>query len=577
MIKSVSNAEIAELLYEIGEFLAMQEEPFKPRAYEKTGDSVSELSESVVEIYKNSGIKGIENIPGVGKSIAQVIEEFILKGKSSYRAELQKAVPVNLKELSSIEGLGPKSIKKLYVYLKVKDLKTLEKAALTHKIAELSGFGEKAEQNILKGIEFLKKSGGRLTLGEVYPIAENIKERLLNVAGVSDVVIAGSTRRGRETVGDLDILAIAKDSKKIMKEFVSMEAVTKIIANGETKSSIKLKNGLDVDLRVVPAGSYGSALNYFTGSKAHNISLRKIAIKKGYKLNEYGLYRGTRQIAGETEEAIYKALGLQYIEPEMRENTGEIELSATGKLPKLVGYKDLQGDLQVQTDWTDGAHSIEQMAKAAIACGLKYFVVTDHTKRLAMTGGLDDKKILKQMAEIDKLNKKFAGKIKILKGSECDILKDGSMDLSDKTLSLLDVVGGAVHSSFNLSEKEQTLRICRAMENKNVDIIFHPTGRVIKKREAFEVDVEALIRKAKETGTILEIDAYPDRLDLKDDYIRKCVEVGVKLSIDSDAHSAEHFDFLKFGIMQARRGWAKKSDIINTRDVGGMLKMLKKN
>ena len=575
MIKEKTNEEIAELLYEIGEFLAMQEEPFKPRAYEKAGDSVSELSDSVIKIYKVSGIKGVENIPGVGKSIAQTIEEFILKGKSSHYEELKRAVPVNLKELSSIEGLGPKSIKKLYVLLKVKDLKTLERAVTTHKIAKLSGFGEKAEQNILKGIEFLKKSGGRLTLGEVFPIAERIKERLLSVSGVDKAVVAGSTRRGKETVGDLDILAIAKDSKKIMKEFVSMNEVAKIIANGGTKSSVKLNNGLDVDLRAVPKDSYGAALNYFTGSKAHNIGLRKIAIKKGYKLNEYGLYKGSRQIAGKTEEEIYSALGLQYVEPEMRENTGEIELSAKKGLPKLIGYGDLQGDLQVQTDWTDGAHSIEQMAKAAILRGLKYIVITDHTKRLAMTGGLDDKKILKQMAEIDRLNKKFAGKIRILKGSECDILKDGSMDLSDKTLSRLEVVGGAVHSNFNLSSKEQTARICRAMENKNVDIIFHPTGRVIKRREAFAVDVDALISKAKETGTILEIDAYPDRLDLKDDYIRKCVDAGARLSIDSDAHSAEHFDFLKFGIMQARRGWAKKSDIINTRDVEGMLKMLK--
>ncbi len=553
----------------------MQEEPFKPRAYEKAGDSVSELSDSVVSIYKANGIKGIENIPGVGKSIAQTIEEFLLTGKSSHYAELQKAVPVNLKELSAIEGLGPKSIKKLYLALKIKDLATLEKAVNAHKVSKLEGFGTKAEQNILKSIEFLKKSGGRFTLGEALPFAEKIKEKLLEVAGVETVVIAGSTRRGKETVGDLDILAIVKDSKKIMKEFVSMQAVAKVVANGETKSSIKLKNGLDVDLRVVPRNSYGSALNYFTGSKMHNIGLRKLAIKKGYKLNEYGLYRGLKQIAGKTEEEIYSALGLQYVEPEIRENTGEIESAMIGKLPKLIGYKDLQGDLQVQTDWTDGAHSIEQMAKVAISRGLKYIAITDHTKRLAMTGGLDDKKILKQMAEIDKLNKKFAGKIRILKGSECDILKDGSMDLSDKTLSRLEVVGGAVHSNFNLSGKEQTARICRAMENKNVDIIFHPTGRVIKRREAYAVDAEALIRKAKETGTILEIDAYPDRLDLKDDYIRRCVNSGVKLSIDSDAHSSEHFDFLKFGITQARRGWAKKSDIINTRDVEGMLGMLK--
>lgn len=581
MNKSVTNSQIADLLYEIGEFLAMDEEPFKPRAYEKAGDAVLDLSVPVVEIYKTSGIKGVEDIPGVGKSIASTIEEFILKGKSTHHADLRKRIPVDLKEMSSIEGLGPKSIKKLYVALKIKNLADLERAAKAHKISGLAGFGEKAEQNILKGIEFLKKSGGRFSLGEVLPIAESIRDRLAAVSGVERVVIAGSTRRGKETVGDVDILAIAKDSEKIMKEFVSFEGVAKVFAHGDTKAAVKLKNGLDVDLRVVPRASYGSALNYFTGSKAHNVHLRQIAIKKGYKLNEYGIFKGEKQIAGKTEEEIYSKLGLDYVEPEMREDLGEIELAfrqAQGKpggLPKLIGYGDVKGDLQVQTDWTDGTHSIEWMAKEAIKRGLKYIAVTDHTKRLAMTGGLDDKKILKQMVEIDKLNKKFAGKIKILKGSECDILKDGSMDLSDKTLSLLDVVGGSVHSHFNLSEKEQTERIMRAMENKNVDIIFHPTGRVIKKREAYAVNIDALISKAKATGTILEIDAYPDRLDLKDEYIRKCVEAGVKLSIDSDTHSAEHFDYLKFGIMQARRGWVKKSDIINTRNVEEMLKLLK--
>ena len=583
MNKVVSNSEIAELLYEIGEFLAMQEEPFKPRAYEKAGDAISELSASVEEIYRVSGVKGIEEIPGVGKSIASTIEEFILKGKSTHYEDLKKQTPVNLKELSSIEGLGPKSIKKLYVALKIKNLADLGKAARAHKISGLAGFGEKAEQNILKGIEFLKQSGGRFTLGEVFPIAVAIQERLAGVPGVEKVVIAGSTRRGRETVGDVDILAIAKDSERIMKEFVSFGEVAKVFAHGETKSAVKLKNGLDVDLRVVPKESYGSALNYFTGSKAHNVHLRQIAIKKGYKLNEYGLFKGSKQVAGKSEEEIYSKLGLDYVEPEMREDLGEIELAlrqAQGKpggLPKLIGYGDLKGDLQVQTDWTDGAHSIEWMAKEAIKHGLKYIAITDHTKRLAMTGGLDDKKILKQMAEIDRLNKKFAGKIKILKGSECDILKDGSMDLEDKTLAKLDVVGGSVHSHFNLSSKEQTERIMRAMGNKNVDIIFHPTGRVIKKREAYEVNIGALIAKARETGTILEIDAYPDRLDLKDEYIRKCVDAGVKLSIDSDAHSAEHFDFLKFGIIQARRGWAEKKDIINAWPVEKMLKMLKNN
>jgi len=355
--------------------------------------------------------------------------------------------------------------------------------------------------------------------------------------------------------------------------------VTRVFAHGETKSAIKLKNGMDVDLRVVPENSYGAALNYFTGSKDHNVALREIAIKKGYKLNEYGLFKGKKQIAGLTEEEIYKTLGMDYIEPEMREMVGEIGLAQKHKLPKLLDYGDIKGDLQVQTNWTDGSNSIEEMAMAAIAKGLEYIVITDHTKRLAMTGGLDKKRILKQMVTIDELNHKFrvrGSKFKVLKGTECDILKDGSLDLPDKVLEKLDVVGVSVHSLFNLSRQEQTERIKRAMNNPNVDIVFHPTGRLIQRRAAYEVDMEEIVKTAKKTGIILEIDASPERLDLRDQHIRMCVEAGVKMSIDSDAHSINHFDFLEYGVAQARRGWATREDIINAWSVEKMLSFLKK-
>jgi DNA polymerase (family 10) len=533
------------------------------------------MEDGLGDMYAKGGLKAIEEIPGVGASIGAKIEEILKTGRSKDHDELAKKVPVNLKELSGIEGLGPKSIKKLYEHLKIKNLKDLEVAAKAGKIRKLEGFGEKAEENILKGVAFAKKSGGRFTLGVALPLARALEERIKKLTGVERVVVAGSVRRRKETIGDLDILVIAKKAAPIMDYFTSMPDVARVLAHGDTKSSVHLKAGLDADIRVVPAASYGAALNYFTGSKDHNVSLRQLAMKKGLKLNEYGLFKGTKQIAGKTEEELYKALGLEYIEPEMRENTGEIEAAINKKLPKLISYGDLQGDLQVQTDWTDGAESIEKMALAAASQGLKYIAITDHTKRLAMTGGLDDKKILKQMAEIDRLNKKLRGKIKILKGSECDILKDGTMDLSDATLAKLDVVGASVHSYFNLSREEQTKRIMRAMENKNVDIIFHPTGRVIQRREAYDVDMDALIKKAKETGTILEIDAYPDRLDLKDEHIRKCVEAGVKMSVDSDAHASAHFPFLEYGVAEARRGWAKKSDIINAWPVEKMLKFLK--
>lgn len=571
-----NNQDIARMLYEFGEFLAMQGVAFKPRAYEKAGETVAAYEEPLGDIYKKDGLRGILEIPGVGASIGEKIEEFLKTGKVRELETMRKRSPVNLAELSAVEGLGPKSIQKLNRELGISDLKTLETAAKSGKIRKLAGFGEKAEAKILKGIEFLKSFGGRVNIGKAMPEAKRIEERLASLPGVEKATVAGSLRRRRETIGDIDILVVAKDAEKVMEYFVSMPEVVNVSARGDTKSSIKIRSGLNVDLRVVETGSYGAALCYFTGSKDHNVRLRQIAIDKGLKLNEYGLYKGEKSVAGKTEEEIYEKLGLSFVPPEMRENTGEVEAALGEKLPKILGYGSLLGDLQVQTDWTDGSASIEEMATAAIKQGLSYIAITDHTKRLAMTNGLDEKRLLRQMAEIDRLNKKFTGKIRILKGSECDILKDGSLDISNEVLSKLDVVGVSVHSYFNLEKADQTKRIMRAMENRNADILFHPTGRVLGRREPYVVDMDALISKAKETGMIMEIDAYPDRLDLKDEHIRKCVEAGVKMSVDSDAHAVSHFGFLEYGVANARRGWAKKSDIINAWPVDKMLSFLKK-
>ena len=543
-------------------------------------------------------------IPGVGKGIAFHIAT-ILKGRSFPEyAKLKKKIPVDISALSSIEGVGPKMIKTLYEKLKIRNVADLEKAAKAGKIRKIPYFGEKSEEKILKGIEFFKKSGGRRVLGHVLPEIKNMEKMILSFPEVETAIVAGSARRKKETIGDIDILAIPKATSKfeaIMDKFIALPFIEHIFSKGKTKTMVKLKNGLDADLRVVPKESYGAALNYFTGSKDHNIALRELAIKRGWKLNEYGLFKMQKsktknqndkqkfkikevQIAGETEESIYEALDLRYIEPEMRENTGEIEVSRQNNLPKLIGYGDLKGDLQVQTDWTDGEDSIEAMAKAAAEYGLEYIAITDHTKALAMTGGSDEKKLMKQMAEIDKLNSKFEirnskqipkSKFKILKGAEVNIMKDGSLDIDDKTLAILDVVGAAVHSHFTLTREEQTKRVIRAMENPNVDIIFHLTGRVIDKRAPIELDIDEIIKTAKRTGTVLEIDAYPDRSDIKDEYIKKCVLSGVKMSIDSDAHSKAHFSFLEMGIAQARRGWARREDIINAWPVEKMLKMLK--
>ncbi|MBI2446415.1 MAG: DNA polymerase/3'-5' exonuclease PolX [Parcubacteria group bacterium] len=574
----MSNREISKILYEIGEYLEIKGVMFKPRAYEKAGYSVENLEEEVAEIYKKNGLKAVEDIPGIGVSIALKVEELLKTGRLKYYEKLKKSFPVKIGELSAIEGMGPKMIFKLYKKLKIRSIKDLEKAAGAGKIAVIAGFGKKTEEKILKGIEFLRKSGGRFLLGVVLPQARSIENRLKELKHVNRVAIAGSLRRMQETIGDLDFLVTSKKPKEVMKFFVSMPEISHIYSQGQTKTMVRLKSGIDADLRVIPDISFGAASQYFTGDKRHNITIRALAERKGFKLNEYGLWRGEKLIAGETEEEIYKSLGMVTPSPEIRNDSGEIQVALQNKLPKLIGYGDVRGDLQVQTNWTDGENSIEEMAESAKSAGLEYIAITDHTKSLAMTGGADEKKLLKQMAEIDQLNSKFQAlnsKFRILKGAEVNILKDGMLDIKDEVLAKLDVVGIAVHSHFNLSRAEQTKRIIKAMKNKNADILFHPTGRLIQKREPYDVDVEEIIKVAKETGTILEIDADPYRLDLKDEYIRKAVAAGVKLSINTDAHSKNSFHYLEFGIAQARRGWAGKNDIINTRPWPEMLKLLK--
>lgn len=575
----MDNLEIARVLREMGEYIQMDEGfSFRARAYERAADVIHDLSHALAGVYGAGGMVALLEIPGVGRGIAEVIEELLIKGRSVAHERLKKATPVDLSELGSVEGLGPQKIRVLYKALGITTRVSLEKAARAGKVRDIAGFGKRSEEKILHALAFLKTAGGRFLLGDALPIARSLEERMLAVRGVERAVAAGSVRRRKETVGDLDMVVVASRAKKIMDFFVHLPEVSAIIAQGETKSAVRFKNGLQVDVRVVKRESYGAALNYFTGSKKHNIILRQIAQDKGLKLNEYGLFRGEHSIAGKTEEDIYAALGLPYIEPELREASGEIEAGHKNNLPHLIGYHDLKGDLQVQTVWSDGAHFIEAMARAAMNAGLEYMVVTDHTKRLAMTHGLDEKRIMKQMKEIDEINVKLktkSEKFRILKGTECDILKDGTMDLPDAVLAQLDVVGGSVHSYFNLPGPEQTARIVRAMRNPYVDIIFHPTGRKINVRPAYDVDMDVIIRTAKETGTVLEINAFPDRLDLKDDYIRDCVRHGVKMAIDSDAHDKSHFSVLEYGIAQARRGWARPKDIINAWGADTMLSMLK--
>ena len=578
------NRELVKILYEMALLLDMEGVQFKPRAFEKASESLAALDEDVGDIYRKGGLKALMEIPDVGRGIAERIEEYLKTRRVKDYERLKKQTPVDIDGLRRIEGLGPKKIKLLWQKLRIRTVAELEKAARAGRIRGIASLGPKTEANILKGIEFVKKSGGRFLLGDIYGLVKDIEARLGKLPGVEKAVAAGSLRRMKETIGDADFLVISSKPKPVMDYFVSMPEVVHVYAHGATKSLVRLKSGLDCDIRVVPEESYGAALNYFTGSKDHNVELRKIAIKKGLKLSEYGLFRaspgagrprGKKQVAGRTEADLYKALGLRYIEPEMRENTGEIEAARSGKLPKdLVGYDDLKGDLQTQTNWTDGANSIEEMALAAKSAGLDYICITDHTRSLAMTGGADEKKIERQMREIERLNKKLSG-ITILKGAEVNIMADGRLDIADATLARLDCVGVAVHSHFRMTRAEMTRRIIRAMENPHADILFHPTGRIINRRPAYEVDMDAIIKAAHDTGTILEIDASPERLDLKDEHVRKCVRAGVKMVIDSDAHSIHGFQFLKYGVAQARRGWAEAGDILNTKPLPEFLAALR--
>ena len=556
----------------------MEEDPnvqFRARAYYRAADTIASLQENVIDIYGRQGVNGLLEIPAVGKAIASKIEEYLKGGKIQHLEELKAKVPIDIDELYGIEGIGPKTIKMFYDKLQIKNLADLEKVATEGKLKTLPGFTEKKEQDIFKRIEFFKRGKGRLIIGEVYPLVKQIEKRLQHIAGVKNAVAAGSIRRMKETIGDIDYLVAANDPKRVIDFFVKMPEVQEILGMGQAKAFVKLASGIDADLLVVPEESWGAALQYFTGSKEHSVQLRKIAISKDFRLNEWGVFKGDKRIAGATEEEVYKTLGLQWIPPEMRENAGEIELGRQDKVPKLVEYGSLKGDLQVHSENSDGTATIEEMARGAKAFGLDYIAITDHTKSLKLAGGLEEQELLEQADKISQLNDRLREEFRILSSAEVNIMKDGSLDIPNTVLDKLDIVGAAIHSHFNLPIETQTERLIKAAKNPSVDILFHPTGRLINRRAGYLVDIEKLIDVAKDTNTVLEIDAHYDRLDLKDEYVRMAVRNGVKLVIDSDAHHPIHYSFLTFGIAQARRGWAIQSDILNTLPADKLLNALK--
>lgn len=556
----MKNREVAEIFAVIADVLELKEDnPFKIRAYRRASQIIGDMPQDIEKICHEGELK---KIPGIGEGIAKKIEEFLKTGQMKILKEVKKGIPEELISLMGIPSLGPKSLAQIHRELKVKNLKDLERVLKKGKVAELKGFGPKKAENIRRGISLFKDGMERIPLGIALPIAGSIIERLKENKDIKSIEAAGSLRRLNETIGDIDILATGKNGKRIVDAFVRLPQVEEILTQGKTKGSIRVEAGKQVDLRVVDASSFGSALQYFTGSKSHNIRIREIAKDKGLKLSEYGLFKARRKVAGKTEEEIYKKLGFPWIPPEIREDTGEVELALKGKVPKLVVEKDIKGDLHVHTERSDGILSIREVAQYAKKLGYYYVVVADHSRSLRVGGGLSIDELKKQMEEIDKVNEKLKG-IKVLKGSEVDILSNGKLDFPDRILEQLDVVIAAIHSGFAQPGDQITRRILSAIENPNVHIIAHPTGRLIGEREPYKVHMEKVMEAAKKHGKALEINAYYLRLDLNHIHCRMAREIGVKVAIGTDAHRAEHFQMMKYGLAMARKGWLAPSDVIN--------------
>ncbi len=572
-MKNAALSELFDQMADIMEILA--EDRFRINSYRKVARLIREMPTDLEEMLSTGKLA---KTPGIGKSSLAKIEEFVKTGKISAYQQLLKKIPTKLLELLKIPGMGPKGVKALYENLQVKSMKDLKKVLSKNFVAELPGFGEKKAAAITKGIEFLEKSTGRILLDEALEAAEVVVEFLEKLSGIKKIQPAGSVRRMAETIGDVDILVAARNGKKIIQAFTGAQFVREVIAAGPTKGSAIVQTDtcpVHVDVRVVPKESFGAAAQYFTGSKQHNVRLREIAVKAKLKLNEYGLFdKKGKVIAGSSEEEIYERLGLDYIDPLLREDRGEIEAAQNHNLPKLVQLKDIKGDLHMHTNASDGDCSIKEMAQMARQLGYKYICITDHSKSSGIANGLSAKRLANQIKQIHKLNEKIKG-IKILAGSEVDILANGSIDFNDKLLADLDFVIASIHSGMGSSREKVTSRTLKAMDNPYVNCIAHPTGRLLGQREPMDIDIAAVIKHAAETGTALEVNANPWRLDLKDIHCKMAVEAGVKLAIGTDAHNIEGFWLMEYGIATAGRGWATKTDILNTLTLSKIQKFVK--
>ncbi|MCK4952409.1 DNA polymerase/3'-5' exonuclease PolX [Candidatus Bathyarchaeota archaeon] len=568
------NIEVARILYEFGELYSLKGDGFRSRAYLIAAQRIESLNDDIRAVCESGKL---EAIPGVGKRIAAVIEEYLSTGDCSYLEELRESLPPGVRDLISVEGIGPKTAMRFHGELNIGSIDQLEEAARLGKIQNLRGFGIKSEANILRAIKAYKSIPKRFLLGQILPVIREIEEYMAGFSSVLTVEAAGSSRRMKETVGDLDVLIASKNGEEVVEHFVSMPRVSRVMSKGTTRSSVIIGVNLQVDLRVVSPTNYGSALQYFTGSKDHNVKLRTLALKLGYKLNEYGLFKrkNNQQIAGKTEKSIYKALGFKYIEPELREDRGEIEAAMEGSLPNLIGYNEIRGDLHVHSKWSDGTATLKEIAEEAQRRGLEYVAICDHSKSLGIARGLNEKRLKNQIAKIEKLNKYFEN-FMLLKGIEVDILADGNLDLSNNVLKDLDFVVASIHSGFKGTAKKMTERVISAMHNDYVSTIGHPTGRLIQRRQPYQINLEEVFTTASKQRVMMEINALPDRLDLNDFNTRAAMERGVMISIGTDAHTPEQLIYLALGISVARRGWLESENVANTHNINGLLRRVKR-
>ena len=569
----MKNQFVADILNEIADLLDIKGEIFfKTRAYRIAAQAIEVLEEDIETVVSEDRLTSIS---GIGAAIAKKITEIVETGRLEYLEELTKEIPNGLLDLLKIQSLGPKKVASLYKNLGITSIKKLRDACLQGKLRNLDGFGVITELNILRGIALLEKTSGRALLNVAFSDGNNYIEYLKNCDKIDAINIAGSLRRMKETIGDVDILASSNHPNIVMEYFIKYPDVDRVLLKGSTKTSVILYDNLQVDLRVVKKESYGAALQYFTGSKEHNVAMRSLAIKKGFKLNEYGLFDKETEtyITGKTEGEIYNKLDLDYIEPELRENSGEIEAAKKKQLPNLVGYNDILGDFHVHSDWSDGSSSIEEIVQVAKNLGYRFVCITDHSQSLRVANGLSESRVDKKIRKIQELNKKNSD-FKIYCGTECDIKADGTMDYRNSVLKKFDVVYGGIHTSFKMDRPTATKRIVKAMENNYVHAVAHPTCRMIGRREPFDLDMEEIMDVAKKTDTFLEINAFPDRLDLKDMHVKLAKERGVKVIIGSDAHFIANLPFMRFGIATARRGWLEKKDILNTYSTHDIEKIL---